>query len=320
MNAKAVHGKLAAIFQDTEDGTVIADKKDPGRFFYLRPSRFPYCGLRKLLEAPKWLDDERLVSLGESFFTGVGTSVHTTYQEFLGRSGQFVGNWKCLECAKVKKFTTYAKCSCGGDTRYEELLVTYKNSVVGHTDGIFRVSPKKGKKSKHYVVDYKTTALYKVSSKDKHKTFPLRSNVEQIKMYVILLELTYGVTIDGWALVYLGRDMPFGNRGRHIVVTDVSEKEKIKLRKKLDRWVKLHKKVLKVTKIGQVDVINKYKLCASMKDYKDNWMDPYNPCSIAPVCFDDKKRTAFATKTLKHRVYPLIEHAPRNIRENLEKK
>ena len=316
----AVHTQLAKIFDDAEE-VYLEESKDPARFFFMRPSGFPYCGLRKLLEAPEFLDDDRLMTLAGAYFTSVGTATHSAFQKYLGRSGYILGDYVCPKCKDVKRFSTFSMCSkCKIPRQYEELELFYRNAVVGHTDGLFRLDPEKGKKSKHYVIDYKTTALYKIKSKYLKKQFPLKSNVAQIKMYVVLLEEQYGVKIDGWILAYLGRDLPLGKNGRHLVIVKMSDAEKRKCRNKLDRWVRVHRKVLRVKGPGKkVDYIKANKLCKSFKHYKDEVMDDYNPCSVVNVCFNEKLLDKYIEKRLQHKVYPIIEQAPNRIRKVLLK-
>jgi hypothetical protein len=315
----AVHRQLTKIFDDAEE-IHLEERKDPGRFFFMRPSGFPYCGLRKLLEAPEFLDEDRLMPLAGAYFTSVGTAAHSAFQKYLGRSGYILGDYVCPVCKNVKKFSTFSMCTeCKVPRHYEELELFYRNAVVGHTDGLFRLDPEKGKKSKHYVIDYKTTALYKIRSKSKIKDFPYKSNVAQIKMYVVLLEEQYGIEIEGWILAYLGRDLPLGKRGRHLVVVKMTDEEKRKCKKKLDRWVKVHRKVLKIKAVGKkLDYVKKHKLCKSFRHYKDEVMDEYKPCTVSNVCFDEKLLDKYIEKRLKHRVYPIIQHAPKKIRKMLE--
>lgn len=320
MSTAQVHRQLTKIFDDAEE-MQLEERKDPGRFFFMRPSGFPYCGLRKLLDAPEFLDEDRLMGLAGAYFTSVGTATHNAFQKFLGRSGFILGDYVCPVCKDVKAFSTFSMCTkCKVPRHYDELELTYRNAVVGHTDGLLRLDPEKGKKSKHYVIDYKTTALYKLKSKAAPTIFPMKSNVAQIKMYVVLLEETYGITIDGWVLAYLGRDLPLGKNGRRLVVIKMSDEEKRKCKKQLDRWVKVHRKVLTVTKPGKrVDYIKKNKLCKSWTHYKDEVMDAYNPCNIANVCFQEKLLDKYIEKRLKHKMFPIIEQAPPNIRKVLER-
>lgn len=320
MSTVQVHRQLTKIFDDAEE-LQLEERKDPGRFFFMRPSGFPYCGLRKLMEAPQFLDEDRLMGLAGAYFTSVGTATHNAFQKFLGRSGFILGDYVCPVCKDVKKFSTFSMCTkCKVPRHYDELELFYRNTVVGHTDGLLRLEPEKGKKSKHYVIDYKTTALYKLKSKDAKNIFPLKSNVAQIKMYIVLLEEQYGITIDGWVLAYLGRDLPLGKNGRRLVVVKMTDDEKRQCRKRLDRWVKVHRKVLRVTKPGkQVEYIKKNKLCKSWDHYKDEVMDSYNPCSVAPVCFQPKLLDKYIEKRLKHKMFPIIEQAPPHIRKVLEK-
>jgi hypothetical protein len=319
-----VAAKVKRLLKDAEE-VQIEEGRDPARFFFMRPSGFPYCGLRKALDAPKELaaEEGRLTTLGSEYFTSVGTAAHSAFQKFMGRMGTIVGDYRCPVCNDVQRFATFSRCTkCKVDRRYDELEVFYKNTCVGHTDGLFRVDPAKGKKSKHYVIDYKTSAFYKTSKPAlAKKSFPIKNNVQQIQMYVVLLEAVFNIEVEGWILIYLGRDLPLGARGQHVVVMKMTEAEKAKCRKRLDRWVKVHRKVLRATTLKDFDVIKKYKLCKSMQDYRDNWHDGYNGCSISPVCFNTKLLDKKITSTLnKYPIYPILEQAPKHIKKILERK
>jgi hypothetical protein len=320
--SNSVKAQLTKLFEQAEE-LQLEERKDPGRFFFMRPSGFPYCGLRKLLDAPAFLDEGRYMGLAGAYFTSVGTAAHSAFQKYIGRLGTMIGDWRCSRCNQIEKFSTFSMCpTCKIPREYDELEIYYRNTVVGHTDGLLRLNEKKKGKPVYYVVDYKTSAFYKTSKteKSKAKIFPLRSNVAQIKMYIVLLEAMYNINVEGYALAYLGRDLPLGKRGRHLVVVKLTDAEKKTCRKKLDQWVKLHRKVLKATTPAETVVIQKYKLCASHRDYMDNVLDEYNPCPIAPVCFNQKLLDKKIEKTLKHKVFPIINQAPERIRKILERR
>lgn len=318
MKESEVHALLTKLFDEAEE-THLEDHRDPGRFFFMRPSGFPYCGLKKLLDASTHFEDTKTSTLASSYFTSVGTVTHSIFQKFLGRQGSIIGDWRCPKCKDVKKFSTFSMCEeCKIPRVYDELELVYKNTVVGHTDCLLKLKVKE-KKSRFYVADYKTSAWYKTKDKKKaSKIFPLRSNVQQIKMYVVLLEECYNIEIDGYVLAYLGRDLPLGKSGRHLVVVNMTDKEKRKCRKILHRWIKVHHRVLKAKHPSDVEYIKEHKLCKSMQDYKDNYSD-YEGCPIAPYCFTEKKLDAMVTKRLKKEWYPLIQHAPKEIRKTLAK-
>lgn len=316
-----VHKLLSDLFDKAEELHLEEEHRSADRFFFMRPSGFPYCGLRKLLTAPTFFEDSATSTLASSYFTGVGTATHSIFQKFLGRMGTIVGDWRCPKCKDVKRFSTYSACTdCQKPRVYDELELVYQNIVVGHTDCLFKISGKKEKgKPRYYVVDYKTSAYYKTKDKKRAKNiFPLRSNVQQIEMYVVLLEDCFGIEIEGYSLAYLGRDLPLGKSGRHLVVVKMTDKQKLKCRKKLKRWIKCHRKVLTARKPEDVEYLKENKLCASMQDYKDNYHE-YEGCNISPYCFNEKKLDDLIKRRMKLQWYPLIRQAPERIKKVLEK-
>lgn len=308
-----------SIEEDLEEAEeiVLTERRDPLRYFFLRPSGFPFCGLQKLVEAPDYFGrDTRDVTLGSSYFTGVGTSAHATFQAFLGATGRVVGNWKCTNCNRVREFKTFKMCSCGGTPKYEELEITYKNTILGHTDGLYRLKNKKTGKTSYYVIDYKTTAKYKIPQAHRH--FPIRSNVLQIEAYSYLLEKQFGITIEGWALIYLGRDLPLGKNGRHIEVKALSKDDKSRIKRTVNAAVRLHRQALVAKSKADVRAIMKEKLCKSELDYNKNWKDPYNPCPFESHCFT-KRAEAKAFELLKQKgVFPVIQHATKSVKKRLD--
>ncbi len=284
--------------------------RDPRRYFYLRPSSFPYCGFRKALE----FDFEKPLkeNLASSYFTGVGTSAHSTFQRFMGKTGSLVGDWECKKCGNKTTFSTNSICKkCGSEMLYEELELRIKNTLLGHTDGLVKLKVKG--KAKYFVIDFKTTSLKKVYASKYNKTiFPLRANVYQIQNYVPALEIQYSIKIDGYALIYLPRDLPLGSNVK-IVEKIFTEEEKENLHKALSRTIKIHRRALVADTKEDYKLLEKYKLCKSAADYKANWHDTYSPCPYAKNCFSDMK------KIIKDRIPKgaLIELASAPIRKEL---
>lgn len=287
-------------------------KKDPARFFMLRPSSLPYCGLKRALTAADQLEAPRTENLATTYFTQVGHATHGAFQEMVGAGSRIVGDWKCRTCKTVIEFETYQEC-CGQPMQYHELEVKFKNTVVGHLDGLYRLEPKKGRKSPHVVWDYKTTMLKNVWKKP--SPFPYKSNVAQIESYIPLLEAQYGIDVVGWALIYLARDNPFS--GRKIVAVEATPQLKVRLMKKLERNVRIHRKMLVSETMEDLEVLAKYKLCTSLKDYKENVEDEYNPCPIHKQCFNPKALQGVMKKALKTKVFPIIAHAPAKLRKEM---
>lgn len=309
---------LHQLMDDAEEELVDHPVK-PDRFFFMRPSGFPYCGLRKLLTAPKQLTEGAVTELAGAYFTSVGTAAHETFQSHIGRNKFIVGDWHCNECKKLTRFHTFRVCKCGGKPEYRELEVKYKNTVVGHLDGLVKV--KIGDKTTYIVIDYKTATTSKITKGRTDETvFPYAYNVQQIKRYVVLLELCYDIKVHGWALIYLNRDVPLGERNRKIVYVTVPPEEKKELKREMDRWVETHRLVLKAHKLKHFKEIEARKLCASAKDYRTNWMNDYSKCPIEPFCFDSKRLEKKIDETLGHKVFPLINCAPKALRKALDMK
>lgn len=304
---------------DDAEAEIVDHPITSDRFFYMRPSGFPYCGLRKLLTAPRILTEGQTSELAGAYFTSVGTAAHTTFQSHIGRNKFIVGDWKCNECGKFTKFHTFRLCKCGAKPEYEELEVKYRNTVVGHLDGLVKL--KMGDRWVYIVIDYKTATKSKIEKGRSDQTvFPYAYNVQQIKRYVVLLEMCYDIKVHGWALIYLNRDVPLGENNRNIVYVTVSKEEKKALKKELDDWVDTHRLVLKAHKLKHFKEIEARKLCSSARDYKDNWMNDYSRCPIEPFCFDSKRLSRKIDEVLGHKVYPLINMAGKQLRLGLDMK
>jgi len=330
-NSIVLHGlarkRVEHLHQALDDAEVeIVDHVvKPDRFFFLRPSGFPYCGLRKLMSAPDTLIEGQNSNLAGSYFTSVGTAAHTVFQSHIGRLGEVVGDWKCKHCGKFTKFTTFKKCDCGHKPEYEELEIEYKNTVVGHLDGLVRLKERTPDgKRKYVVIDYKTATGAKIKKGLTDPTvFPYEYNVQQIKRYVILMELCFGIHVEGWALIYLNRDVPLGRKNRHIVYREVKDAEKAELVAEMKRWIRIHRRVLQAHTREDFDYVKDNKLCKSHKDYTENWESPYQPCPCLPYCFNsqklehqiEKKIKMFGRQQSKTRIYPMINMAPGYLQE-----
>lgn len=320
--ARRVQQEIDSYLSRTES-LVIPDETDLSRLFYLRPSSFPYCGLKFFLDFQSRLNDPRLATLASSYFTSVGTATHSVFQAYTAPLGKIVGDWLCRSCGRETKFSTFEVCKCGAYPEYQELELRYKNTVVGHTDALYRFTPKLGAKSVHAVMDYKTTSSKKVAedklaeAKHKRRVFPYRSNVAQIESYVPLLESQYNVSVDYWALIYLARDAPF-KYGRRIVVKYLDEEAKESLRAKLLKSIKVHRRVLQAQTLEDLKVITKHKLCSSLTDFNTNWKDEHNPCPHCKICFEPKALNKQLKAVLKLEHVPLVSQAPAEIKKGLK--
>lgn len=330
-STRLVQKEFESYMDKVADNVILEMPVDPYRLYFLRPSSFPYCGLRFLLEFPKKMDHPRLEGLATAYFTEVGKLVHSLFQRFTAKRGKIVGDWRCMnkKCEhhrSLVRFTVYQPCpKCGAEMLYEELEYAYKNTVLGHSDTVYRFTPKAGNKSAHAIWDYKTTSKRRVDEdkiaemKRNKRTFPYKSNVAQIETYIPLTEAQYGIKVSYWSLIYLARDVPFMS-GRRVIVKYVNDKDKELLKKRLDRTIKVHRRVLKAKTVEDVTVIRKYKMCKSLEDYKKNWRDEYDECPFVEKCFKDKEMDGLIKDTLKNnkKVFPIIATAPEGVRKAMK--
>lgn len=265
---------------------------DMARVFELHPSSFPYCPLRHLLqESVEGISDVYEMPLGMNFYVSIGTVVHEIFQDYIGKAHLFnkkkqdfymVGDWKCTnpKCehlhAFCKKPEACEKCGCE-DTLYEELSIKLGKNIVGHVDGLFYSN------GSYFVIDYKTTSSFAVFRHNKDgNVFPYGYNVAQIKTYVVALEILFDIEISGYSLVYITRDAP----NKMVPTwTGVSDKEKVKIRKTLNRYDKgfgyarkilAKKNMLKAKTL--IDKVIKYKSCKDKTFYMKEVRNKYEPC------------------------------------------
>jgi hypothetical protein len=317
-SANKINGVIRVLesYMDKFEHDFTVEEVDPRRYFFLRPSSFPYCGFRKLLSAPKDLEGERLVEFASTYFTEIGHTTHSVFQRYAATGMQVVGDWWCKACKIEKKFSCKNLCSkCGKPMKYNELEIRYKGLVVGHTDGLFRLDPKLKKKSPHVLFDYKTTSTKKIWAHRKTKdVYPYKENVLQIESYAPLLEVQYDIEVSDWILIYLARDAPF-KYGRVLVGESLTKESKAKVLKRINGYIKTHKKVLVAKTEKDFEAIEGRKLCSSLKDYKENHHNQYNPCPFADKCFTAQDK--LIKTALKAKVWPIIDHAPKKIRKEL---
>jgi hypothetical protein len=179
----------------------VVEKVDPSRVQYLRISSFPFCGVQWLLGYPIAVSGRRTNKFMGSYFTSVGTSVHSSIQATLDHSPFIIQDWFCPACKHLHAFKLRpAKCKgCGAPgEKLKGKEHTYKKDVIlGHLDGAILL-----KGGKIVIIDYKTTSVRKAGSKT---AIPGLSNVRQIEAYAALLKQE-GYDISGWTLIYISRD------------------------------------------------------------------------------------------------------------------
>ncbi len=313
--ALAVRKRFSLYYTEACNETLAERKQDPRRVFFLRPSSFPYCGVRKVLDWPKVYAEGTTSHMNSSmlFYVTVGTAFHNVFQEVLGKHGKLLGNWVCPVCRSVKSASFYSRCKkCDTPRQYHELEVLFKNTLIGHLDGLFFDE----KTGTWWVIDYKSTSSRNVWKHKKYgNVFPYSTNKAQIRSYVPLIEKQLGKRISGYMLVYLPRDNPFD---AHIVsIKHMGPKAKSLELARLKAYVKAHRQALQVHDLEGFASLYENKLCASKQEYLDNYEDQYNKCPHIEYCFDKHKMMKHAKMTLRESVFPILSHAPLDIRREL---
>lgn len=313
---KKVRASFSKYYKHACETVLSEHPADPRRFFFLRPSSFPFCGVRKFLDWPETLESEGLTHMDANmlFYVTVGHAFHEVFQELLGKHGQIIGDWQCYQCKTTKEFTTYSRClRCKSPMRYRELKVTYKKTLIGHVDGLYLDKTT----NTYWVVDYKSTSSRSLFFHRKKPKFPYKNNVHQIVSYVPLLEQKYGIKVSGYMLVYLPRDNPF--QAKLVCIKATGPKAKDAVVQRLDKWVKAHRKALRVSSMSEFRELEKLKLCTSDRDYMENYHSDYNPCEHRGVCFKAKALEAKAEKVIKlcRSKLPMITQAPLKIQNEL---
>ncbi len=271
----------------------IRDSETAGfRAIELHPSSFPYCGVRHFYEVcqepPPNAKALRNLDHQKAFYVNIGKAFHSTIQASMARGLRVYGDWRCPDCGHKKKLSRSPKCpECGCEhMEYLELGVRVGRRITGHLDGLW-LYKKKGKKSKLYIIDYKTAG---VGSLDFHRRtgqgLPYRGNVEQILKYIVLLEYQYDIEVAGWALIYQARDK--FNRFK-ILGREVSAAEKAKHLAEVKQWDKHHDTVVRSTSLSDIKIVIDQKPCKSYDDYMNRYYDKFDECPLAEVCFKPKK-------------------------------
>lgn len=229
------HG-LAADFLETYKkaikSTVYYEKTTPSRVLFLRPSQMPFCAMNFFINySTKGL--YRQQTFASAFYTTVGTAVHTVMQNFLCQSGKFLADYHCMECGTWHRRSYKYEC-CDFPTQYHEIEIDYKG-IKGHIDAIY-----KDKNGKLWIVDFKTTSIKQAPNKKKDPGITYR---EQIEIYAVLVELQYGIKIEGYADEFILRDNPMAT-DPVMWCRPLTDETRSAVKRKLSRYKKMHRAVL----------------------------------------------------------------------------
>lgn len=247
----------------------------------LRVSGFPYCGLRhwymNMLEVGSELD------FGGTYYTGVGTLVHSIIQGWIGEGGRIYGNWKCVQkgCKGKRYFSSIKRCpKCKLPMEYEEFAVAAFKHLSGHIDGLYRATD-----GKWYIIDYKTCSVRIISTNNQTGMLPYKANEWQIKAYCALIETLLNIEVSGWILMYVARDDPINC---HVATGGlVSTKEKARYMTKMKTWDRHFEVVNNVKKLADIKVLVEEKPCKTEEFYNMEYKKIDTcPLAMGGRCFD----------------------------------
>lgn len=212
------------------------EKVDKSRLTNLRFSSLPFCGLKWFLNLPKSMmgDGEKVVDFSYKYFTSVGHTVHDVFQTAMHNySGvTMLDDYVCRKCKhrvylSGKVVEECPKCGHDGMKRNEHEIAWM--GALGHIDNILQVQ-KKGPRRSVFVLDYKTTSMKAIESKEDPPGY-----LAQLSSYATGVSYYKNVDVVGYGLVYVPRDNPFQFRISSYRFTEESKKRGTARMKK---WVR----------------------------------------------------------------------------------
>jgi hypothetical protein len=242
--------EVAAVYKTAMREYTRTEKTSPGRVLSLRPSQMPFCPTNFFMEnANHGL--YRTLDFAGAYYTSVGTVVHSIMQEFLAKSGNFLADYHCAECDTWHRMSYTHEC-CGFPTRYEEISINYKG-IHGHVDAVFRDA-----QGRLFVLDYKTCSTIAAPKKQED---PGIVYIEQIETYAVLLELQYGLKIEGIMDAFIIRDDPKAVPAIYAQALTDEKREEVK--KRLGQYKKMHREALDAETWEDVMSLAEYEKCAN---------------------------------------------------------
>lgn len=289
---RLVEAELLNVYREGLD-THVTSKQIVSRLASLRPSQLPFCPVHFFIQhANRGLF--RSIDLLGSFYTSVGTSVHTTLQTHLGiidRGGNsvFLADWFCQECSSWSRLSSKNIC-CDFPSQYHEVSVDYEfkslpgSRVVGHIDAIYMDSA-----GKYWLVDYKTCSLAASAMK---RANPGIVYVEQVETYALLLRLQHKIRVEGVILMFVPRDNP---KTPVLWTKLLNNQDFMRIRERTKNYLAMHNEVMNISTLAEAIRLSRYGLCTN----------PYCPtCKTGFSNFKTLLKKAYGTG-LRHKRVPL---------------
>ena len=250
LSSHSISADFVQVYNKIMESTILMERNTPHRVLSLRPSQMPFCAVQFFVNHAK-RGLYRELDLAGAFYTSVGTIVHEVMQKYLPQSGRFLADYHCKECDTWHRMSYKHEC-CGFPTQYHEIEIDYKG-VKGHIDAVYR-----DKHGRLWILDFKTTSVAGAPSKKKN---PGVVYVEQIEVYAVLIELQYGIKIEGIMDAFILRDNPKKDPAVWTrLMTDALRK---KVRVRLTKYKKAHRDALDAASLTEALALRKYGRCAN---------------------------------------------------------
>jgi hypothetical protein len=241
-----VISEILKVYKDSAE-QYLAFKGDITRIKSLRPSQLPFCPVQFFYQNASH-GAIRTMDMNGSFYTSVGTAVHTVVQDYLSRSGKFLASWRCKQCGKWKRVTMQHEC-CDFQMEYHEITIDHKG-VVGHIDAVF-----KDKNGDYWILDFKTCSVLGYPEKPKR---PGKVYTDQVEAYALMLWLQFGIKVRGVMLMFIRRDNP---NEPGMWAKELDDEDFAKIKRRISRYKKMHKQAMAAATMEEAIALAKYGRC-----------------------------------------------------------
>lgn len=237
-------------YQKTMSETIMLDKTTPYRVLSLRASQMPFCAVQFFCNhALRGLYRE--LDMAGGFYTSVGTTVHNVMQRYLPQSGRYLADYYCKECDTWHRQSYKVEC-CDFPTDYHEIEIDYKG-IKGHIDAIYR-----DKRGLLWILDFKTTSVAGAPGKKKN---PGITYIEQIEIYAVLVELQYGLKIEGIMDAFILRDNP--KKDPSVWARQLTDAMRRRVKARLSLFKKAHRAALNASSLKEALALRSFGRCSN---------------------------------------------------------
>lgn len=292
-----------------DEGTTVQNN-DKSRLLNIRFSQLPFCPIRWFLSIPGGSARKSRKPFGFAYFTSVGTTVHTVFQDViqsidLPHGFEIIADWKCKSCSTVHSFSVKPEAcvSCKSTAfSFEEHEIDIKwpkrrVRALGHVDCILRYPISKTAFS-YFVIDFKTTSLKASSAKEMKISEAYRF---QLLSYVSAIQHQQKVKVSAAALVFIPRDSPFKSR---VVMVDFDSQELRSMGNHMSKSTKTLETLQSISTIEDLEPFILSRPCAETVPKE------YEGCQYAKQCAGNDKGCTKALQSVFLKSTLPIHHDP----------